>query len=44
MFEVEKDFQLGEGDPRLVLFVLEQLSRPPKIVDAPKVTKKRKNK
>ena len=44
MFEVEKEFQLGEGDPRLVLFVLEQLSRSPKIVDSPKVAKKRKNK
>jgi len=44
MFEVEQETQLGEGDPRLVLFVLEQLSRSPKIIDSSKVTKKRKNK
>ncbi|MBK5243239.1 hypothetical protein [Clostridium sp.] len=44
MFEVENEFQLGERGPRLVLFVLEQLYRSPKIVDSPKVRKKHKNK
>lgn len=44
MFEVEQDFQLREGDPRLALFVLEQLFRSIKIIDSPKIVKKRKNK
>lgn len=43
-FEVEQEFQLVEGDPRLALFVLEQIFRSPKIIDSPKVRKKRKNK
>jgi hypothetical protein len=43
MFEVEKESQLGEGDPRLFFFVLEQLYRSPKIVDSTNVRKKHKN-
>lgn len=33
MKEVQKEFQLEEGDPRLVLFILEQLSRSPRFID-----------
>lgn len=33
MKEVQKEFGLEEGDPRLVLFVLEQLSRSPRFID-----------
>lgn len=42
MKEVKKEFQLEEGDPRLVLFVLEQLSRSPRFIDSPKKTRKKK--
>lgn len=42
MREVQKDFQLEEGDPRLVLFVLEQLSRSPRFIDPPKKNRKKK--
>ena len=35
MLEVQKDFELEEGNPILILFILEQLSRSPKIVDSP---------
>ena len=34
MLEVQKDFELEEGNPILILFILEQLSRSPKIVDS----------
>jgi hypothetical protein len=44
MLEVQHEFQLEDGDPRLVLFILEQLSRSPKIIVSPKAVKKRKNK
>lgn len=33
MKEVQIEFQLEEGDPRLVLFVLEQLCRSPRFID-----------
>lgn len=33
MKEVQKEFRLEEGDPRLVLFILEQLSRSPRFID-----------
>ena len=35
MLEVQKDFKLEEGNPILILFILEQLSRLPKILDSP---------
>ena len=44
MKEVQQEFQLEEGDPRLVLFVLEQLSRSPRFIDSPKASEKNKNK
>lgn len=33
MKSVQKDFDLVEGDPDLVLFILEQLSRSPRFVE-----------
>ena len=44
MIKVQQEFQLEEGDPRLVLFVLEQLSRSPKITDSSDSLRKSKNK
>jgi len=44
LFEVAQEFQLVEGDPRLALFVLEQIFRSPKITDSPKIRNKHKNK
>lgn len=32
--EIQKEFHLEEGNPKLVLFVLEQLSRSPKIINS----------
>jgi hypothetical protein len=34
MLEVQKEFQLEEGNTKLLLFILEQLSRSPKIIDS----------
>lgn len=42
MKEVQKEFHLEKGDPRLVLFVLEQLSRSPRFIDSSKKTRKKK--
>lgn len=33
MHEVQDEYQLVEGDPDMVLFVLEQLSRSPRFID-----------
>lgn len=42
MKEVQEEFHLEEGNPRLVLFILEQLIRSPRFIDSPKRTRKKK--